>query len=270
MVYLKFPSVTCPSFYPALAQTALLFLDMRQPTLLPYACKKHSLALAGVSQLVGALSHKPEGHRFDSRSGHMPRLWVWSWSGCIWEAINWFFSLTSMVLSFSFSLLPSPISKNKWIILKAYNCNWITIKILKKKERKKEERKEDHRFLSQKMFLSAVFYQDELKYCWYLKFWERIKMRFDHWCLTVESWCLQGLGWGRGTEKKWCFCGKPGIHNSCVFSQVKLSGTVWQTAACSGAASRSLMWGGCWAVQWLPFVWPPTFQMKGSGDMSTG
>ena len=31
-------------------------------------------ALASVAQLVGASSHKPKGHRFDSQSGHMPRL----------------------------------------------------------------------------------------------------------------------------------------------------------------------------------------------------
>ena len=33
-------------------------------------------ALAGVTQLAGAASCKPEGHGFDSQSGHMPRLQV--------------------------------------------------------------------------------------------------------------------------------------------------------------------------------------------------
>ena len=33
-------------------------------------------ALAGVAQLVAASFHKPEGHGFDSGTGHMPRLWV--------------------------------------------------------------------------------------------------------------------------------------------------------------------------------------------------
>ena len=40
-------------------------------------------ALAGVAQLVGALSHKPKGRQFNSQSGHMPRLWVPSLVGGI-------------------------------------------------------------------------------------------------------------------------------------------------------------------------------------------
>ena len=35
--------------------------------------KNHKGALAGVAQLVGALSHGPMGHGFNSQSGHMPR-----------------------------------------------------------------------------------------------------------------------------------------------------------------------------------------------------
>ena len=38
-------------------------------------------ALAGVTQLDGALSCRPKGHRFDSQSGHIARLWVRSQSG---------------------------------------------------------------------------------------------------------------------------------------------------------------------------------------------
>ena len=34
------------------------------------------VSLAGVAQLVGESSCKPKGHGFESRSGHMPRLWV--------------------------------------------------------------------------------------------------------------------------------------------------------------------------------------------------
>ena len=36
------------------------------------------LALASVAQLVGALSHEPEGCGFNPQSGHMPMLWVQS------------------------------------------------------------------------------------------------------------------------------------------------------------------------------------------------
>ena len=35
-------------------------------------------ALASVAQMVGALSRRPKGHRFDSWSGHIPRLQVCS------------------------------------------------------------------------------------------------------------------------------------------------------------------------------------------------
>ena len=34
-----------------------------------------------VVQLVGALSHTPKGCRFNSRSWHILRLWIWSFSG---------------------------------------------------------------------------------------------------------------------------------------------------------------------------------------------
>ena len=44
-----------------------------------------------MTQLVGASSHKPKGCRFNSQSGHMPRLLVGPWSGNVWEATNHFF-----------------------------------------------------------------------------------------------------------------------------------------------------------------------------------
>ena len=37
--------------------------------------------LVGVPQLVGESSYKPKSHMFDSQSGHIPRLWVWSLVG---------------------------------------------------------------------------------------------------------------------------------------------------------------------------------------------
>ena len=43
----------------------------------PKTVFKWYTALASVAQLVGASSHKPKGHRFNSKSGYVPRLWVW-------------------------------------------------------------------------------------------------------------------------------------------------------------------------------------------------
>ena len=41
--------------------------------------KKNNIGtLASMAQVVGALSHRPKGHKFNSQSGHMPRLWVQS------------------------------------------------------------------------------------------------------------------------------------------------------------------------------------------------
>ena len=37
----------------------------------------HWSSSAGVAQLVGASSHALKGHRFNSRSGHMPGLQIW-------------------------------------------------------------------------------------------------------------------------------------------------------------------------------------------------
>ena len=58
-------------------------------------------SLASVAQFSGLLSYKLKGHGLDSWSGHMPKLWVQSWSGNIQEATHWCFSLTSMFLSLS-------------------------------------------------------------------------------------------------------------------------------------------------------------------------
>ena len=68
------------------------------------------MALAGVAQLVGASSHRPKGHGFDSQSGYMPRLWVWSLVGAHMAGNQ------SKFLSLSLSL-PSPISKVKECVL---------------------------------------------------------------------------------------------------------------------------------------------------------
>ena len=57
-------------------------------------------ALASVAQLVGALSHNSKGLRFDSLSGHMPRLQVWSLVGVHTGGNQWIF-LTWMFLSLS-------------------------------------------------------------------------------------------------------------------------------------------------------------------------
>ena len=45
---------------------------------LPDVLKTMTWALAGMAQLVGALSCKPKCCWFDSWSGHVPGLWVWS------------------------------------------------------------------------------------------------------------------------------------------------------------------------------------------------
>ena len=49
-------------------------------------------ALDGVAQVVGALSCKSKVSRFDSQSGHLPRLQVQSLTGCVQEATDWSFS----------------------------------------------------------------------------------------------------------------------------------------------------------------------------------
>ena len=69
---------------------------------LSQCCKKTYVSPGMVAKLVGMSSHKPKGCRFNSWSGHMPRLWVWSLVGAHTELINWYFSLPLMSLSLSF------------------------------------------------------------------------------------------------------------------------------------------------------------------------
>ena len=63
------------------------------------------MALAGVAQLVGASSHRPKGHGFDSQSGHIPRLWVLSPVPACARGNR------SMFLSYIHISDPSPLSK---------------------------------------------------------------------------------------------------------------------------------------------------------------
>ena len=72
--------------------------------------KKLTLALAGVAWLVGASSHKPKSHGFDSQSGHMLGCRFGPWS---WVHIR---GNRSMFLSLPLSL-PCPLSKiNKHVL----------------------------------------------------------------------------------------------------------------------------------------------------------
>ena len=59
-----------------------------------------------MAQLVGhRSSHRPKGHWFDTWSGHMSGLWVWSLvAGGVQKAADGRFSLASMFLSLSPSL----------------------------------------------------------------------------------------------------------------------------------------------------------------------
>ena len=74
-------------------------------------------ALPSVAQLVGAFSHEPKGGRFDSQSGHMPRLWFQS---LVSEHMggHWLMFLSHINVSLPISLhlspplsLSSPLSK---------------------------------------------------------------------------------------------------------------------------------------------------------------
>ena len=71
--------------------------------------EKFKRALTSMAQLVGVSSHKPKGHRFDSQSGHMPRLWVRSLVGaCVRGNQLMFLSHINGSLPLS---LPSLLSK---------------------------------------------------------------------------------------------------------------------------------------------------------------
>ena len=61
--------------------------------------KARVVALAGVAQVVGVPCCMLKGGTSSSRSGRMRRLRVWSQSGHVWEATNWYFSKTWMFLS---------------------------------------------------------------------------------------------------------------------------------------------------------------------------
>ena len=65
---------------------------------------RNKQALAGVAKLVAMSSYKPKGWGINSRSQHMPRLWVRPPSEYMQETTNWSFSLTSVFLSLSLSL----------------------------------------------------------------------------------------------------------------------------------------------------------------------
>ena len=81
----------------------------------------HTQALAGVAQLVGASSHRLKGRRFDSWSGHTPRLQVWSQVGARaeWQLINvslahqCFSPPLSPCLSFSLKLASMSLGEDK-------------------------------------------------------------------------------------------------------------------------------------------------------------
>lgn len=55
------------------------------------------LCLGWVAQLVGMVSHIPKGFKFDSQSGHIPRLWIrflggWGGSACTGSSRSVFLS----------------------------------------------------------------------------------------------------------------------------------------------------------------------------------
>ena len=85
-----------------------------------------------LAQLVGASSHKPKDCRFNSQSGHIPRLLVLSPVGCMRKATNWCFSITLMFLSLP--SLPFKINKHvfRWGLkkqtLKTILFIWISFK----------------------------------------------------------------------------------------------------------------------------------------------
>ena len=68
--------------------------------------KEYCQALASMAPLAGVSSSILKGRGVNFQLGHMPRLWVPSWSGCMQEATNQCFSLTSVFLFLSLSLLP--------------------------------------------------------------------------------------------------------------------------------------------------------------------
>ena len=77
------------------------------------------MAPASVTQLVGASSHTPKCWRFDSWSGHMPRLWVWFPVGtCMGDDRYMFLSHIDVCLLFFLSLSLSEINKHIFFVKK--------------------------------------------------------------------------------------------------------------------------------------------------------
>ena len=74
--------------------------------------RRKKLALTGVAQLVGCQPTEQKVAGSIPGQRHTPVLWVQSLNGCMREATDRCFSLTSMFLSVFFSL-PSPLSKSK-------------------------------------------------------------------------------------------------------------------------------------------------------------
>ena len=80
-------------------------LEPQEKLIVIHVNQKWRCTLAGVAQLVGASSCKLEGCRFDSRSGHMPRLQVWSPVGARTRGNrSMFLSHIDVFLPLSFSL----------------------------------------------------------------------------------------------------------------------------------------------------------------------
>ena len=70
--------------------------------------------MAGVAQLVGASSRTPGSLRFNSPSGHMPRLWVWSpIEACMQGSQSMFLSQINVSL-------PTPCQINKCILRQGF------------------------------------------------------------------------------------------------------------------------------------------------------
>ena len=69
------------------------------------------------------LEHCPIHQKVDSQSGHIPRMHVNPWSGCVWETGN-----ACFLLSLSLSFCLHSLSKNQW----TYPC----VRTLKRKKSK--------------------------------------------------------------------------------------------------------------------------------------
>ena len=70
-------------------------------------------------------SHKANGCRFNSLSGHMPGLQVWSWSGHVQEATDWCFSHMDVSSPLSPSL-PLSLKLNKQNLKNPTSCGIVS------------------------------------------------------------------------------------------------------------------------------------------------